>query len=59
MRGMWTGLGLVFGTAAGLLLVVTILHGDWWVPLATGALGLVAGAAAEMWDGRPPGGDGT
>lgn len=59
MRGMWTGLGLVFGTAAGLLLMVTVLDGDRWVPLAAGALGLVAGAVADMRDGRPPGDGGA
>lgn len=60
MRGQRAGLGIVFGAALGMLLVLTVVEADLWVGLVLGgAFGLVVGAAWDAQDqGRFHDGDG-
>jgi len=53
MRGQRTGLGIVFGAALGMLLVLTVVEAQLWVGLIFGAsLGLLVGA---VWDAQDRG----
>ncbi|HSK21876.1 MAG TPA: hypothetical protein VK906_01805 [Egicoccus sp.] len=59
MRGLGTGLGIVFGAGVGMLLALTVFEAEVWMGLLSGAaLGLLVGA---VWDaqghGTPRDGD--
>lgn len=47
MRFQWTGIGVVFGAALGLLFGLLIFEGAWWSPVVGAALGIVVGAVVD------------
>jgi hypothetical protein len=54
LRLVWTGLGVVFGTALGLLVGLLLFEGSVWAPFVGASAGLVIGAIV---DGRASGPD--
>ncbi len=57
MKGMYTGLGLIFGAGLGMIVGLVLLE-TWWYGMGIGAaIGLVLGSSVEaMTRDKEPGG---
>lgn len=47
MKFQWTGIGLVFGAAVGLLLGMLVFEANWWAPMVGVTVGLLVGAIVD------------
>lgn len=49
MRWMWTGLGVVVGSALGILIGLLAFDDAWWALMVGAAVGIVIGAIADSY----------